>query len=86
MNPASSAYYDIDTWTDEEICHVLESSGTVTQVHIGIFGHDLEDVDDERWDDWRKPEYVHLRRAVLDSYLFGIYVKNLTCEKWHQDR
>lgn len=69
--------YDIHLWTDEQICRFLDSSGTIPQVHIGIFGHVLVDIDDPRWNHWRKPEHHRLRRAVANAYLYGIHVHNL---------
>lgn len=87
MERTSSAYYDISDWDDAAISHVLEGAGAISQVLIGIHGHgvDYEKAENEaKWDDWRKPEHAGLRRAVLDSYLYGFYMCNLSCEKWHK--
>lgn len=87
MNRSSSAYYDIGDWDDAAIIHVLPDTGAISKVLIGIHGHGVdyeapENID--KFDDWQKPEHAGLRRAVLDAYLYGIYMHNLSCEKWHR--
>lgn len=72
--------YDTSSWTYDDIIRFLESSGTVPYVHMAIFGHDI-DVDDPRWDDWKKPYFSRLRRAVASAYMYGIHVHNLTGSK-----
>jgi hypothetical protein len=83
LNPASSAYYDLTDWTDDQITFLLEGSGAVKMVVIGIHGYNI-DPDDCRWKDWKTPKHEGIRRAVANAYLYGIYTSNLSCEKWHK--
>lgn len=72
-----------DQWTDAEIIHFLESSGTCSQVAMAIHGLGI-DYEDAEWNDWRKPGYENIRRAVADAYLYGIYIHSGSCKRWHK--
>lgn len=87
MDKSSPAYYDLTDYTDDEIIHFLESSGSISQVLIGIHGYGIDYEEEEheaKWDEWRLPEHVGLRRAVADAYLYGMYMRSEVCRRWHQ--
>lgn len=75
---------DLSTWTDAEIIHVCESSGVSWKIFGAIkYPKDVE-LDDEDFDDWKRPEYAAVRRAALESYLYGMHMSDLSCKKWHK--
>lgn len=75
---------DLFGWTDKEIIHVCESSGVAWKIFAAIKHPKVVELDDEDFDDWKKPEYAAVRRAALEAYLYGIYTHDLTCKKWHK--
>lgn len=75
--------HDLAEWTDAEIIHLLEGAGAVHFV-LRAIKHPREiELDDPEFDDWTKPEYASVRRAAAESYLYGMYMADLSCKKWH---
>lgn len=72
-----------DDWDDAAVIHVLESSGVAQHAVRAIVGRDV-DVDDDNWDDWKKPGFENVRKALLEAYLYGMYMHDLNCKKWHK--
>ena len=74
---------ELKDFDDAAIIHFMESSGVAEYAARAISGHDV-DVDDDSYDDWKKPEHENLRRSLAQAYLYGIYMKDLGCKKWHE--
>lgn len=75
---------DLSTWNDTEIIHFLEAAGAVHVVLRAIKWPNEVELDDPDFDDWVKPEYAVVRRAVGDAYLYGMRMSDLSCKKWHK--
>lgn len=70
--------HDLSDYDDAAIMHLLESSGVCVMVVNAIHYPNKIDIDDEEFDDWKKPEFAGIRRAAAEAYLYGIYIRSLT--------
>lgn len=75
--------YDFTNWTDPELVHFLESSGSAQMAGVAVHGPEVH-FEDEHWEDWKKPEHMNIHRAVAEAYMYGMYMHRMMCEKWHK--
>jgi len=68
---------------DAAVINFLEGSGGAAYAARAIVGPDV-DVDDDNYDDWKKPGYENVRKGIAEAYLYGMYMKDLVCKKWHK--